>query len=85
MTQRQMDFTNLVIVTQAMDMQRQSLVMDFVYRRINMDEYNKRYNEIDRSVDAVHFRYIAKYRIVEPVADPKRATLNEVLNANRTN
>lgn len=85
MTKRQMDFTELAMAVDALDRNRQALVMDLVHRRIDMDEYNACYYAMDRDVDAIHFGYIAKYRIVEQVPDQTRATVFEVLNSNRTN
>lgn len=68
-----------------MDKHRQNLILDFAFQRIDMDAYEERYNELDEVVDLVHFRYISKYKIIEQPGDPSLATIDEVLNANRTN
>lgn len=85
MNTRQLDFVKLAMAADTMDKQRQALVADFVHRRIDMDQFNARYREIDEMVDLVHFRYIAKYKLIDRPPDPRWATLDEVLNANRTN
>jgi len=69
MTQKDEDLLDLAIAEQAARMQKQSLVLDVAYQRIDLTEYERRFDMLDALVDDLHIRYISRYKVVETVPD----------------
>ena len=63
------DFTTLAAITHAASQMKEEILMDFVYRRITLEDLNAKFDRIDQQIDSIHYRYIDKNRIVEQVAD----------------